>query len=499
MLSSTQNIELPVQEHTVEEPENTLLSGDKDQSSDWSYRFALIFLGIYYIRPQDWISGMAGFNIIRLIMMGWMATFLLNGSRSPLKGWFRTPHDWAIVALYIYVAWNAPSEAGATSGVFSLVAFYFLTTQALSSWDKVLGYLKCWNILLVTLATLGVLQTVGIDITSGKALTEMFFGRLALGTWLADNPNALGHSVIAAIPLSYILIFWRGTVIARTVVFPIFVTLIVWCAWKTESKGAFTVGGVLTVLVFVVGRPKWVKVIVLAAALIAGIGALKFLPRMEQMGNLREDEGVMGRLMAWELAKLEMEQRPYGVGWKQFVAWIDWQEGDYIETLSKSTHCSYVQAGADLGRYGLFFWLLALWTAFRSVLTFKSLDENEERCRRAILLLVVAYTTSNWMINREYHTEYYLLIAVAAAFHRLRWATEIESQGAVISGDGSDENATPSLDSKDSIDDEETMPDEDADKIVRPIWKRLGLIDLAGGIAMVYAVLEIWDYILVNL
>ncbi len=503
MVSSIQNIAGQTEETVEDESEKVLANAYADQGTDWSYRFAVLFLAIYYIRPQDWIPGMGGVNIIRPIMLGWMAVYLLNGSRSPLKGWFRTPHDWAIVALYIYVVWNAPSEAGATMGMFSMVVFFFLTTQALSSWDKILGYLKTWNYMLVLLATLGVLQTVGIDVTNGKPITEMFIGRLSLGTWLADNPNALGHSVVAAIPLSYILIFWRGSVFGRTVLFPIFVSLVMWCAWKTESKGAFVVGGALTVLVFIVGRPKWVKIFVIATAMTLGIGALRFLPRMEQMGNLRDDEGVMGRLMAWELAKLDMEQKPYGVGWKQFSAVIQWLEGETMLDVAKSTHCSYVQVGADLGKYGLFFWLLALWTSFRSVVFFQSLDDTEERCRRAVLLLVVAYAASNWMINREYHTEYYLLIAVAGAVHRLRWVEDIETQETAALSHGADESDSELLESNGSDNEvdsaKEEIDEKDSERPPRRFWKRLDLFDLAAGIAFVYTVLEIWNYVLVNL
>ncbi|WP_395747319.1 O-antigen ligase family protein [Prosthecobacter sp.] len=495
MPASSQSIAAPASPSAGEGRELELeLDEEQEKASaaagtDWSFRFAVVFLAFYYIRPQDWIAGMAGVNVIRPIMLAWGLVLLGQGSRSPLRGWLRTPHDWAILAFYVYVVWSAPSEADAMKGMFSLVVFYYLTSQSLSTWENVLGYLKAWNVLLVSLATLGVLQTVGVDITLGKAVTDSYFGRLALGTWMADNPNALAHTVVAAIPLSYVLIFWRGTVWDRMVWFPTYAALAGWCAWETESKGAFLVGGGLTMLVFVVGRPRWIQILVVAAALTAGVGALSFLPRMDQMGDLRADEGVMGRLMAWEMAKTAMEQNTFGVGWKQFLAYIPWLEGTSWTLEPKSTHCSYVQIGADLGRYGLFFWLLGLWTAFRSMAFFKSEDETEERCRRATLLLVLAYAASNWMINREYHTEYYLLIAVASAVHRLRWARE----AAVQEGETMREA-------------EEVEADEDAEvssasgsRKPRAVWKRLGILDAGMAALLVYGVLEVWAYILVNL
>jgi hypothetical protein len=478
-------------------------------ASTWSYKFAVLFLAVYYIRPQDWLPGMAGFNIVRTIMLGWGMILIGEGSQSPVRGWFRTPHDWTMLAFYVYVVWNAPSEAGATMGMFSLVVFYYLTTQALSSWQNVLGYLKAWNALLLMLAIMGVLQTMGMDITGGKSNTEMFKGRLSLGTWMADNPNSLGHSVVAVIPLSFVLFFWKGSALGRMILFPTCASLAIWCAWQTQSKGAFVVGGVLTVLALAVGRPKWVQILLLSAAMTVGVGALSFLPRMESMGDLSSDEGVLGRLMAWDMARTAMEHHTYGVGWRQFVANIIWREGNYYEVVPKSTHCSYVQIGADLGKYGLFVWLLGLWTAMRTIIFFKSEDETEERCRRGTILLVSAYAMSNWMINREYHTEYFLLIAVAASIHRLRQAEAAAAQqnlaGVESDGPESDLSQTPALQLHASIVNGRMIPalvisrDAELDE-ERPVVKKGGiLLNLAVAALLTWLVLAIWDQVLAKM
>jgi hypothetical protein len=479
----------------------------------WCYRLSLLFLTLYFIRPQDLIPGLAGFSIIRPVMMLWFLALLGERSRSPLPGWLRTPTDWAILFLYAFIAWNAPSEAGAKMGMFSLVVFYYLTTQALSSWERVLGYLRLWNKLLLILASLGALQVLGIDLTHGKELTDFFLGRLALGTWITDNPNALGHTVVVAIPLSYLLFFWRGSTLSRFILFPLCVTLAGWCVYQTGSKGAFIVGGILTVLLFVVGRPRWMQILVVAAALTIGVGALSFLPRMEKMGNLRADDGVQGRLLAWEKAEMALRQNPTGVGWKQFIALVDWKEGNYWHYADpKSTHSSYVQIGADLGQYGLFVWLLVLWTALRSVIFFKSQTDEEERCRRAILLMVIAYMASGWMINREYHTEYYLLVALAAALHRLNVS---QSTQPILKPDTAPKEQEPSATiSRPAIAGLQWAPQTDDTGLwlesvpealtakgspTRPVWNRINWLDISVAIAMTWGVIEIWNYVLINL
>ena len=467
------------------------------------YFFALTFLGLYYIRPQDWVPGLVGANVIRPVMLGWFGALGAQGSSSKVVGWFRTPHDWVILIYFAYVVWTAPPGIGAGMGMFSLAVFYFLTVHALGSWDRILGYLKFWNILLLCVAGFGVLQVLGLDITGGRTATEFFVGRLSLGTWLADNPNALGHTVVLAIPLSYTLFFWRGTPSGRLIIFPACFALAGWCAWETQSKGAFLVGAGLTVLVFVIVRPKWIKILVISTALIAGVGALSFLPRMDKMGDLRSDEGVVGRLMAWDMARTAMNSNTYGVGWKQFIALLDWKDGARVyHNIPKATHSSYVQVGADLGRYGLYLYLLCLWVALRTLLSFKGRNDEEERCRRALFLLLLGFIASGWMINRQYHTEYFLLVAVAAALHRLRLASEAAGGAALldedlfdVGGDTSDPMSAASV---------AALPNEVTENVepqtpVRPIWNRLGVLDLAAAGGMTWGVLWIWDYILKNL
>jgi O-antigen ligase len=455
---------------------------------------------IYFIRPQDWMVGFAGFNIVRPIMLGWIGMMIIQGSQSPLRGWLRTPQDWAVLALYGYVSWTAPAEAGATKGYLSLILFYFLTVQTLSNWETLYGNVKVWCGCLLTLAGFGVLQVLGLDITSGQITTDMFGGRLVLGTWLADNPNALGHTIISALPLSYLLFFWRGTAAGKLFLFPAAAGLVAWCAIETQSKGAFLVGGILCVLLFVIGRRWWVKVLALGMAASIGVGALSFLPRMEKMGDLRSDEGVQGRLMAWEQAKAAMEQSPTGVGWKQFMALIDWRDGNHWHIgIPKSTHSSYVQIGAELGKRGLFLWLLVLIVALRATWVFKAQNDTEERVRRSILLMLSAYMISGWMINREYHTEYYLLVAMAGALHRLNVSRSLESSTAPTQNAQSSVNPWPPLPSWDGPPSETITVEQNNASLGKKIWNRINWLDLAITLSATWSVIEIWVYILGNL
>lgn len=511
------------------------------------FRAAVFFLFLYYIRPQDWITGLAGFNIMRPMILIWAVGLHGSRQRSPYPGVLRTPHDWVMLAYWGWVVWTAPDAQGTLTAFLPLVVFYAFTVQSLTSWDRLLVYLKAWNYAILSVALIAVASLYKIDFTGAIEMTEINEGRLAIGTWMHNNPNALGHSVAVVVPLSFLLHFWRSGLVGKMVIFPLQSALALYCIYETQSKGAFLVSAAMMVMIFVIGRPLPVKIFALALAFSLGVSALSFLPRMSDMNSLSSEQGVQGRLMAWELAKTAMERSP--AGWKQFIAYINW----FGLTIKKATHSSYVQVGADLGVNGLFIYLLALWASIRTTLQihrFTVENDDQERCRRAAMLLIIAYAVSSWMINREYHTEYFLLIAVSAAMHRLHLANEANDELKKLDGghDGqtSDEVSVQMIpqgislsygqgmlapiDMLSDVKDyststtgrrkllrdhlppsggaprgaESVMPGITVEKPIdvsepKKTWNRIGFLDLAAAGMLTWVTIYIWEYVLKNL
>lgn len=107
-------------------------------------------------------------------------------------------------------------------------------------------------------------------------------GRLTLNLSLFSNPNALGHSVIVAVPLLYFLSFWKRPVFIKEVggflmIFPLA------CAFFTQSKGAFMSGFAAILATLTFGRPKWIQGLILVSALSFGMGGLQLLPRFDEV------------------------------------------------------------------------------------------------------------------------------------------------------------------------------------------------------------------------
>lgn len=506
--------------------------------------FAAFFLVFYYLRPQDWVPGLAGANLVKPIVAVWFLAFTSGQAKNTsLRGIFRTPHDWAILIYYLYAILTAPDPVSTMTGMLPLIVFFFLTTQSITSWDQLERYLRWWAIAVAVLAAAALGSLYGFDPMNAREATEHTNGRLSLGTWLHDNPNALGHTVITLIPMAYLLWFWRGTPIDRFAVFPVLIWIAYSCVLKTESKGTFLVGGALLVLMVVVGRPKWFQILTLSAAMLIGLSALNHLPRMSQMQNLRADEGVQGRLLAWEMARNVTRNRSTGEGWYQFQALIDWNDGYTTHhDIPKGTHSSYVKVAADLGRYGLFLYVLCIWCGLRTTLSFRGETPQQERCRRLIFILISAYLMSSWVINRQYHTEYFLMLAAAASMHRLRIAQQtpeslaskeldsdrhIETEKPPSSSKGHPPRKTPSFAmSSESIDGPiapepirkacesqvrdgpglghtapafSTVTNDHNPVRSKRIWNKIGLLDVVASIGLTWSVFWFWDYILENI
>jgi hypothetical protein len=475
--------------------------------------FAIVFLLVYYLRPQDWVPGMAGMEMVRPIVALWLASIILGRTRSsPLAGFMRTPHDVILIAYLAYIVFFGGASV---MEVIPMLAFYALTVQSVNTWPRLLKYLKIWTLALFLIALTGVLSFYGFDPTGAQQNEFTLLGRLAIGTWLHDNPNALGHSIIVVIPAALVLYFWKGNFASRFVVFPLFAAIAFYCAWETQSKGSYLVGASVLVIALILGKPRWLQIIALSATLIVGVSALSFLPRMADMNNLRADEGVQGRLLAWEMAKTAEDRDHTGVGWRQFIAYIPWKEGNQTLIVPKGTHSSYIQIAADLGRYGLFLYLAGLWCALHTLIIFRSSDTDQERCRRVLLVFLVANLISGWMINRQYHTEYFLLIAASAALHRLKKGEEL----ALAQPDLSATTAPPVLktvtatafSSLSALPNSVKAAWERKERPVfavakdpsglplKPLWNRFGFLDFSLSIAMTWLTFLTWDYVLKNL
>ena len=56
----------------------------------------VLFLALYYLKPQEWTSLFATIRFVQLVMYASLATLFFRERSLKARDFFRTPHDWAV-------------------------------------------------------------------------------------------------------------------------------------------------------------------------------------------------------------------------------------------------------------------------------------------------------------------------------------------------------------------------------------------------------------------
>ncbi len=380
----------------------------------------VVFAIVLYVRPQEILDALNALRPAQLsLAMTGVGLFIREGGVT-LKQIIRTPQDWMMAAYFIYILFWTPGAIGDLWGeLYPFIGFYFLVVLALSNFRRLYQYLAWWCGSIMFITVLALLSLIGIDPTDAQSHTTASLGRLCVGLSLFDNPNALGHSVMVAVPLLYYFMFWKRPIFVKEVGAPL-IFLPMLCTYFTESKGAFISGFGAVVATAAFGRPKWVQILIVTLALTFGVGGLDLLPRFTEVkfgdGRARQDEAVLGRIESFEFGKWAQENTPYGVGFKQFVDAFIRKEGDL---KARASHSSYNQVAGEFGWWGLLIFSGILYTCFHSLMRARTADDNEERVRRMLFCMVLAYAVSSWMIDFGFRAAFFVMVAMVSAFHRL--------------------------------------------------------------------------------
>lgn len=380
----------------------------------------VLFAIALYVRPQEFIDILGAFRpALTSLAMAGVGLFVREGGVS-VKQIIRTPMDWMMAAYFIYILFWTPGAFGDLwSELYPFIGFYFLVVLALSNFRRLYQYLAWWCGCVMFIAIMALLSLVGIDPLGSQGTTQASLGRLTLNTELFNNPNALGHSVMVAVPLLYYFMIWKRPIFVKEVGAPlIFLPLL--CTYYTESKGAFIsgIGAIIATLAF--GRPKWVQFILLPILIFAGTSAMPLLPRFTDVqfgdGKGRSDEAILGRIESFEFGKWAQENNPNGVGFKQFVPAFIRKEGDL---KARASHSSFNQVAGEFGWHGLLIFSGILYTCYHSLMRARTATDNEERVRRMLFCMVLAYTVSSWMIDFGFRAAFFVMVAMVSAFHRI--------------------------------------------------------------------------------
>jgi len=456
-----------------------------------AFRCAVLLLLFWFVRPQDVIPSLAGLNIVRyLMLLGIWATWSRPGGLK-LGHIVRTPIDCMMMGYLFWMVFTTDEHFNAFKEVFTYFAFYVLTVLALDSEAKIKKYINYWCLALLVVCLLTLASHVGFEIVAGSnALTSAFKGRVALNTWIFNNPNALGHCSTALIPLA---VAWFGLhqPTANRGLMVILMVAGAYCTVLTESKGAYISGAVSLCNLFLFRRSVWIQLLAVQLMLTAGVGALSFLPRMETLSS--KDEGIMGRMMVWQSAMWSLKENPGGVGLKKFQGTIEVED---LGTINLATHGSFVRNGADLGYPGLFFFGGLFFTAYLTLRRQKFERAAEaSRIQAALAALVASYAFSSWVVDRAYHADFILLMALFSAYHRVLVAplekTPVEPSSPPVNGP---ELMAHARNDSDNVGQQNAKTVQVSEVGLVPGWGFLKPHEMLLIVGLVWLIVYAWDY-----
>jgi hypothetical protein len=459
----------------------------------------LLFIVLFYIRPWEWNGLMASFGPVNKVMAAGLGLMILKKielNKLTLKGFMRTPVDWAMLAFIGWIVYSASDSGDAWDNVSNRLGYFLVVAHALSNWKRIEVFLWTWMSMIFVISILGVLGYYGIYDPFGTYVKThaAWKGRLALNLAVFNNPNAFGHSLVPVIPMIYYLGIFRRFIVLREITAPMFV-MPLWSLYLTQSKGSFLAAAATSVATAAFGRPKMVQASIIAFAYGSGMSILLLLPRMGVIKNPKSDAGIRGRIRAQQFGWDRMHAMPHGVGYGNFmkvhsreaneelqkeikVATYNFEneqirrrrmirlwEGEisrlradkkmkptnrdqailrrrvlinsmreemtkqkYVfgqtnwitdENKAVTSHNSYVEIGAELGKKGLIIWLAVLYYSLKVVMRAKCQNDQQERTRRLMFCVVSSYMCSSWATNVSYRATFFLQAGVCSAFYYL--------------------------------------------------------------------------------
>jgi len=234
------------------------------------------------------------------------------------------------------------------------------------------------------------------------------------GAGIFNDPNDLAVTFVTAIPLLVALA--RGATPARSryLLFGLALLTVLVALYFTNSRGGI-VALAASASVYAYRRlGKWVatfSVVAVAIAIVA-LGPT----RVNEIQT--DEESAQGRIVAWSEGLQMLKSQPlFGVGWSRFT--------DFHQRVA---HNSFVQIIAETGLTGGFFFVGIAYTYFLGLLAVRRTGGDRAGptdFTDALVASGVGLLTGAAFLSRQNSPQFYVVIAVGAAYAGLRGAGSV--------------------------------------------------------------------------
>jgi len=216
-----------------------------------------------------------------------------------------------------------------------------------------------------------------------------------------NDPNDLALTFVIAVGIVLAFSFGKAGFIQRLMSLPV-LSFLLYGIYLTNSRGGL-VALMATVYFFFIKRTNrlfWGSIIggTLAFALFA-IG-----PSRSALFNIQE-ASAFNRVELWYEGILMLKSNPlFGVGFEMFT-----------DQLAQTAHNSYILAAAELGFFGLFFWMGLIYSSFKGLSLVQAHDPRLKTYALGLQSGLVGFCAAAFFLSRTYVILPYLLFALSGS------------------------------------------------------------------------------------
>ncbi len=382
----------------------------------------IIYIGIIYIRPQEFVEGWKNLPILQYVAGFCMAAVFLEGGFTSDK-FRRSAVNWLVLAFWGSLVLSQLGNFWFGGAIFALQDFtrvavcYFLVVLTVDTWPRI--RVLCWVLVLLStfLASQAIVQYyTGEGLVGGEAYERHVGGGevvlQARGIGIFEDPNDLALNIISFLP--FVLPAFHKGLMSRTWFTSIFFLIpMVTGLIYTRSRGGIL--GLAAVGWFYLKK---------RAGMVASIGGLILLmslllaiPRMESLDA--GEASARSRLDHWAYGLGLLKRNPlFGSGYLQFTA-------DYHHTA----HNSFILVVAEEGLIGAFIWVAMFFATFRDLKLLREEVRGPPYMEEVVDTLTAAlfgWHVSAFFLSQSYKYISFILMALVVSVQHALAREDIE-------------------------------------------------------------------------
>jgi putative inorganic carbon (hco3(-)) transporter len=387
------------------------VSGSRPSRLSGAYAVLLVFLLIYFARPEDWIPGLAVVPLAKLTgMLALLALLLSLGQireRLPREVFFLC----ALVGQLFLASFLSPLWRGGaiqvTMDLAKVLVAVVVITLAVNTPKRLRS--------LFLIHGGSVAAVAAITLWHAKLIGSRLGGALA---GIYADPNDLALAIVISLPLCIALALTATSMLRRAFWFAA-TLLMTYSALRTGSRGGFlaliTVAGMCLWLYSVRGRRRWL----LALAALAGIFLWQNSGELilQRLGGTFDadapsaafDSSQQRKELLLRSIQVTGEHPLFGVG-----------PGNFSEISGNwhTAHNSFTLVSSEAGLPALVFYALILYCGFanlRASRRFLKKQSDLDIMAGALLASLAGYVVGSFFLSVAYEFFPYILVAYTTA------------------------------------------------------------------------------------